>query len=117
MKTYRMAACGLALFAGSALASWASAGLLLPAAASGAQVTIDDFQFAPTPLTVAPGTQVTWVNKDGEPHTVVSADGAVPLKSPGLDTDDKFSFVFAQPGTYRYFCSVHPRMTGTVVVK
>lgn len=110
----RVAVCGLALFAGSAMASWAASG---PGAETTAQVTIDDFRFEPAALTVAPGTRVTWVNKDGEPHTVVSSDAAAPLKSPGLDTDDNYSFVFEKTGAYRYFCSVHPRMTGTVVVK
>jgi plastocyanin len=78
-------------------------------------VTIKDFAFSPTPLTVKAGTKVTWDNTDEEPHTVVSVDGQT-FKSPALDTDDKFSFTFNTPGTYKYFCSVHPRMVGTVVV-
>ena len=80
-------------------------------------VTIDNFAFAPALLIVAPGTKVTWTNKDEEPHTVVSADGGQTFKSPALDTDDKFSFTFDKAGTYKYFCSIHPRMVGTVVVK
>jgi plastocyanin len=68
-------------------------------------------------LTVAPGTTVTWVNRDEEPHTVVSADKALRFKSQALDTNDKFSFVFDKPGTYQYFCSVHSHMVGTIVVK
>lgn len=80
-------------------------------------VTIDNFAFAPAMLTVAPGTKVTWDNKDEEPHTVTSADGGQTFKSPALDTDDKFSFTFDKSGTYKYFCSIHPHMVGTIVVK
>lgn len=87
------------------------------AAVGSSTVTIDNFAFAPPMLTVAPGTKVEWNNKDEEPHTVVSADGGVTFKSPALDTDDKFSFTFNKPGTYKYFCSVHPHMVGTIVVK
>jgi plastocyanin len=64
-------------------------------------VTIANFAFSPTPLTVAPGTKVTWNNKDEEPHTVTSADGGHTFKSPALDTDDKFSFTFNKAGTYK----------------
>jgi plastocyanin len=80
-------------------------------------VTISNFAFGPSILTVAPGTKVTWTNKDEEPHTVTSADGGQMFKSPALDTDDKFSFTFDKPGTYKYFCSVHPHMTGMIIVK
>ena len=66
-------------------------------------------------LTVPVGTQVTWVNKDDVPHVVMSV-GKI-FKSKALDTDDKFSFTFQQAGTYEYFCSVHPKMTGKIVVK
>jgi len=86
-------------------------------AAAPSAVTIDNFAFSPTPLTVAPGTKVTWTNKDEEPHTVLSADGGKTFKSDALDTDDKFSFTFDKSGTYKYFCSIHPHMVGTIVVK
>ena len=86
-------------------------------AAEPSTVTINNFAFSPTPLTVAAGTKVTWDNKDEEPHTVVSVDGGQTFKSPALDTDDKFSFTFDKPGTYKYFCSIHPHMVGTIVVK
>lgn len=82
-----------------------------------AAVTIDDFAFGPGSITVKRGTTVTWTNKDDEPHTVVSADSPVKWKSPALDTDDHFSFTFNDPGTYKYFCTIHPRMQGTVVVE
>jgi plastocyanin len=82
---------------------------------SGAEVKIDNFSFGPTALTVAAGTTVTWTNRDDIPHTVVSEDKV--FKSKVLDTDEKFSFLFTKPGTYGYFCSVHPKMTGKVVVQ
>jgi len=80
-------------------------------------ITIDNFSFGPQALTVPPGTTVTWINHDEEPHTVVNAGSPRLFKSGALDTDDKFSFTFDKPGTYEYFCSIHPHMTGTVVVK
>jgi len=80
-----------------------------------AQVKIDNFSFTPTTLTVAPGTTVTWTNSDDVPHTVVSDDKL--FKSKVLDTDEKFSYTFTKPGTYPYFCSVHPKMTGNIVVR
>jgi plastocyanin len=87
-----------------------------PAAQSAtADVKIDNFSFGPATLTVAVGTTVTWVNRDDIPHTVVSTDGA--FKSKVLDTDEKFTFTFSKAGSYPYFCSIHPKMTGKVVVQ
>jgi plastocyanin len=74
-----------------------------------------DFMFAPTALTVPAGSTVTWTNKDDEPHTVVSDSGV--FRSAALDTNESFSFRFDQPGTYRYLCSIHPRMVGTIIVR
>jgi plastocyanin len=85
------------------------------AQASSAEVKIDNFSFGPAALTVAVGTTVTWTNRDDIPHTVVSDDKV--FKSKVLDTDEKFSFTFTKPGTYGYFCSIHPKMTGKVVVQ
>jgi plastocyanin len=79
------------------------------------EVSIDNFSFTPMEMTIPAGSQVTWVNKDDVPHTVVSVDHK--FKSQALDTDEKFSFTFSNPGTYEYFCSVHPKMTGKIVVK
>jgi plastocyanin len=87
------------------------------AAAETNAVTIDDFAFSPQTITVPAGTTVTWTNKDDEPHTVTSAADPKLFKSAALDTDDKFSFTFTKPGTYQYFCAIHPHMTGIVVVK
>ena len=79
------------------------------------EVKIDNFSFGPATVTVPAGTTVTWTNRDDIPHTVVSDDKV--FKSKVMDTDEKFSFTFAKPGTYSYFCSVHPKMTGKVVVQ
>ncbi len=84
-------------------------------AAMGTTVTIGNFTFGPETVTVPVGTTVTWVNGDDIPHTVVAVDKS--FKSKVLDTDDKFSFTFTKPGTYDYFCSIHPHMTGKIVVK
>src|ERR1700720_3795150 len=83
--------------------------------ASNAEVKIDNFSFGPPTVTVAAGTTVTWTNRDDIPHTVVSDDKV--FKSKVLDTDEKFSYTFTKPGTYGYFCSIHPKMTGKVVVQ
>jgi plastocyanin len=79
-----------------------------------AEVTIDNFSFRPQTLTVAVGTTVTWTNRDDIPHTVVSDDAV--FKSKARDTDEKFSYTFDKAGTYPYHCSIHPKMTGQVVV-
>jgi len=81
------------------------------------QVLIDNFAFGPATLTVARGTTVTWINKDNDAHTVTAAGNKPMFKSPPLDTGDTFSFAFKYPGTYTYFCSIHPSMTGTIVVR
>ena len=84
--------------------------------AAATEVKIDNFSFTPPNLTVAAGTTVTWTNRDDIPHTVVSTDDPKAFKSKVLDTDEKFSFTFSKPGTYAYFCSIHPKMTAKVVV-
>ena len=86
------------------------------AAAADVHVTIDNFTFNPPSLTVAPETRVIWVNRDDIPHTVVSADDPHVMRSQPLDTGDQFAFVFHRPGTYRYFCSIHPHMQGKIIV-
>lgn len=82
---------------------------------AGPSVTIDNFSFSPTPITVPVGTTLTWTNRDDIPHTVVSDDKK--FKSKALDTDEKFSFTFSEPGTYSYFCSIHPKMVAKVIVE
>jgi plastocyanin len=111
---------------------WSAAALVLPlalasvlvlhptgakgeAAASQLQVQVDNFTFGPAMLTVPVNSTVTWVNKDDLPHVIASNDGV--FKSKALDTDDKYSYTFTKAGTYAYFCSIHPKMVGTIVVK
>lgn len=85
-----------------------------PAYADDAVVTIDNFTFSPPSLTVKVGTTVTWKNHDDIPHTIVSAGK---FRSKTLDTDDGFSFTFTTAGDYKYFCSLHPHMTGMIKVE
>ncbi len=103
---------------GAAVGSALAGGVLFaraqtPAAAA---VGIDNFTFNPQTLTVKAGTTVTWTNKDDIPHGIAVTNNAF-KRSPALDTDDSFSFTFTTPGTYQYFCYVHPHMTGTIVVE
>jgi plastocyanin len=87
-----------------------------PAAAKN-EIVIDNFAFAPAQLTVPRGTRLTWTNRDDDPHTVTSATDPKAFKSPALDTGESFAVTFDQPGTYHYFCSIHPHMEGTIVVQ
>jgi amicyanin len=86
-----------------------------PALAADEEVMIDNFTFSPQTLTIKAGTKVTWTNRDDIPHTVASTTKA--FKSPALDTDDTYSFTFTAAGNFEYFCSLHPHMTGTIVVQ
>ena len=79
------------------------------------RVAIQNFAFSPQAIVVAPGTTVTWINADDDPHTVTAT--AKSFHSAAMDTADSYSFTFAKPGEYAYFCSLHPHMTGKVVVK
>jgi plastocyanin len=90
---------------------------VVEAAGKTEQVAIDNFTYSPAVLTVAAGTKVTWVNRDDVPHTVTSPAKPRVLDSGTLDTDQSFSHVFSNPGTYEYFCAVHPKMTGKIIVK
>ena len=99
------------VFAFAAFVLFATAPL---ARAAEVQISIANFTFSPQQVTVKAGTTVTWMNGDDIPHTVVAPPS---IRSKPLDTDDKFSFTFATPGTYKYFCSLHPHMTGTIVVE
>jgi plastocyanin len=96
-------AAAITLFLGSA-----------PARAEDTIVTIDNFTFQPAQLTVKVGTTVTWKNHDDIPHTIVSAGK---FRSKTMDTDDSFSFTFTAAGDYKYFCSLHPHMTGMIKVE
>jgi plastocyanin len=79
------------------------------------EVRVDNFTFGPQTLMVALNTTVTWINRDDIPHVIVSNDGV--FKSKALDTDEKYSFTFTKAGTYAYFCGIHPKMVGKVVVQ
>ena len=85
------------------------------AAAASPEVTISNFSFQPPLLTVKVGTRVTWTNRDTTPHTVTSTDKRFESSS-GMDTNDRYSYVFGKAGTYEYFCSLHPMMVGKIVV-
>jgi plastocyanin len=96
----------------------AAAMAMICTAAQGAganSIEVKDFMFTPMTLTVNAGEKVTWLNKDDEPHTVVSDAGL--FRSAAMDTNESFSFKFDKPGTYRFTCSIHPRMVGTIIVK
>ena len=96
-----------------------AAAIVLPLGVIGAhaedmKVTIDNFTFAPAELKVKVGDTVTWINHDDIPHTVVSAGK---FRSKTMDTDNDFSFTFTTAGDYKYFCSLHPHMTGMIKVE
>lgn len=112
---YKILSFQAAVLAASAVMMTAVATVTKAAPPSVAAVSIGNFTFKNAVVTVEPGTTVTWTNGDDIPHTVVSKDGV--FKSRVLDTGDRFSFTFAKPGQFGYFCSLHPHMTGTVVVK
>ena len=113
MRTIKPGMGVLTMLVVAALAAGAVASQGAPAA--DAEVQIDQYAFLPQRITVKPGTTVTWTNEDDAPHTIASS--AKLFKSKALDTGDKFSFTFTTPGTFAYFCSLHPQMTGTVTVE
>ncbi len=106
---------------GAAVGSVLAGGLVAAGAqgkppAPAGTVSIDNFTFAPQTLKVKAGTTVAWTNRDDIPHGIAWTNNAFP-KSNALDTDDAYSFTFNTPGTYQYFCYIHPHMTGTIVVE
>ena len=130
MRMWRSAIIGTTALGGLALAGWVSAGQPIRAevldkldqrvvaaapAPAGPRIQIAKHKYDRPTLTVPVGTTVTWLNKDEDVHTVVSTTLA--FRSPGLETDDAYSYKFTKPGAYQYFCTLHPLMTGTVIVK
>lgn len=79
------------------------------------EIKVDNFTFSPEVVTVPLNSTITWTNKDDVPHVIASTDGV--FRSKGLDTDDRYSFKFTRAGTYTYYCSIHPKMTGKIVVQ
>lgn len=114
-RAFKLLTFQAAALAGSALMMGVAADMARAASPPAASVQIGNFTFKNQVLTVKPGTTVTWTNADDIPHTVTSNTGA--FKSKVLDSGDKFSFTFAHAGQFGYFCSLHPHMTGTIVVK
>ena len=86
-----------------------------PPAPAPAAIVLKSFHFSPAELSVPLGTTVSWTNRDEEPHTIASVDGA--FRSGALDADEVFRYTFTRAGTYRYVCTIHPQMTGTIVVR
>jgi amicyanin len=127
-RRWRLAVLGTATFGALAVATWAPAEQSGPgtaagqiaqpmvvAAQAGPRVEITKHKFSRPALTVPVGTTVTWLNRDEDLHTVVSTTLA--FKSAGLETDEAYSYTFTKPGVYEYFCTLHPLMTGKVIVK
>lgn len=117
------AAAGMAIAAERAAADSPAAmhAMVMPASAPSGppvntnSVAIHNFAFSPAAITVAPGTTVTWANQDNEPHTIVMVDQS--FRSTPMDTGDHTTHTFTAPGQYRYFCGLHPQMTGVVIVR
>jgi plastocyanin len=105
-----------ALLAGALLLASSSLSARAGGAPPDVAVGIDNFTFSPAEITVPPGTRVVWTNRDDIPHTVADSADPKKTKSPVLDTGDAYERRFDAPGTYRYFCSIHPHMQGTVIV-
>src|SRR5215831_11401591 len=106
-----------ALLAGFSLSGLASETKNTGSSSAGQnKIEIKDFAFNPQTITVKSGEKITWINRDEEPHTIVSVEKQF-KKSTALDTDQEFTVVAGSPGTYSYYCSVHPKMTGTIIVK
>jgi plastocyanin len=112
---YTVALAAILLVLGLSIAGYGGSGAPPKGPNDNHRVTIENFTFTPAALPVPVGATVTWVNRDDTPHTVVSTENK--FKSQTLDTDGEFSYKFTGPGTYEYFCSVHPKMTGKVVVQ
>ncbi len=118
-----LGACGPAASAPTPRATFTPAPSATPASApqptggvvAGPQVAIDNFTFTPRAMTVAPGTTVTWINRDDIPHTVTAQDHA--FSAAALDTGDHFSHRFAAAGSYTYYCTIHPKMTAAIIVR
>lgn len=115
VREFKILTMQAAVLAASTLMLATVATMTKAAPAPQAGVRIENFTFKDQVVTVKTGTTVTWTNGDDVPHTLVAKDGS--FKSKVLDSGDRFSFTFAKAGQFGYFCSIHPQMTGTIVVK
>ena len=115
MLTKRNFLLGLALITFGVVLAVYGRGTATAPAANANEIVIQNFAFEPATLTVKAGTKVTWVNRDEEPHTATATDKRFNSKT--LENGDTFSTEFNQPGTYKYYCALHPKMTGQVIVK
>jgi len=104
-----------ALAMATMVAAASASGIGVAQAEQANAIVIKNFDFAPMAITVKAGSSVTWRNLDGEPHTVTSVDGL--FRSGAIDQDESFTFKFDKPGTYKYLCSIHPKMVATVIVQ
>jgi len=112
---YRLSIAGLAIMLLMVAGRAKSSGSVSMDEKTPVEIKIDNFVFSPNTLTVPAGSTIHWTNHDDIPHNVVSEDKS--FKSKVMDTDEGFSYTFAKPGTYTYFCSIHPKMTGKIVVQ
>lgn len=113
MKRWILAACAVA-FGGTIVSCMAAD--VVPSKGKPSEVAIQNFAFSPKTITVPAGTRVVWTNRDEEPHTVTSAGNQF-TSSKALDSGDAYATTFTKPGTYTYYCSIHPMMVGTVIVQ
>jgi|SRR5580658_415046 plastocyanin len=115
MLRLRLVACAAAAVVGFGALGFGALGVALAQGPAATAVKIDNFSFSPPTIFVAAGTTVKWTNNDDIPHTVRAVDGS--FHSKAMDTDESYAVTFAKPGVYSYFCSLHPKMVGKVVVK
>ena len=113
LRSLIIAMLGCALILAVVLRSATASGQAAPTEVT--QINVDNFTFSPEMATLPVNGTVTWTNKDDVPHVIASSDGV--FRSKGLDTDDHYSFKFTKPGVYSYYCSMHPKMTGKIIVQ
>ena len=113
LRSLLIAMLGFALILAVVLRSATATGQTAPTQST--EIKVDNFTFSPETAMIPVNGTVTWINKDDVPHVIASADGT--FRSKGLDTDDHYSYQFTKPGTYSYYCSIHPKMTGKIVVR
>lgn len=116
LSSISRAACASVMFALCVVAMSCGAADVALTKSKNYQVVIQNFAFEPKTITVPVGARVVWINRDEEPHVVTSA-GSLFTSSKALDTSDSYAVMFSKPGTYAYYCSIHPMMVGTIIVQ